>query len=266
MNINWLFFPTLGLTLVLFFVGQIGIRKCRTTKETIAFSVLCILFGIPGVLMAAYYLHWFDNAKWFYEFRAIPFIELTAAGSGLFVGVLAEQCKGSTLFSKPILLVILLLGIAVPHLKPVLAPLPADHFSNVWKDNVCMQSTPTSCGAASAATLFRYVGESLTEQEIAHECFTYQGGTENWYIARAFRRRGIPVRYRIENRFPVDLQMPALAGVRLGGAGHFITILDKQNSMIVVGDPLVGRREIPASKITQIYRFTGFFLEIWDRK
>jgi len=200
--------------------------------------------------------------KWFYEFRSLPLTELSAAGAGLFAGAMAELISKPKLVSKSFLIAVLCLGIVAPYLKPVVAPLPKHRFEDRWQDNICLQSTPASCGAASAATIFRTYGLKLSERDIARECYTYLGGTENWYIARAFRRRGFEINFRVEQRFPADLRIPAIAGVRIGGAGHFIAILDNSNGNYVIGDPLVGRQEVPADRITKRFDFTGFFMEI----
>jgi len=262
MNINWLVIPTLAIALLLFVIGQRTVRRCRSRKGQFGLSVLWLLLGIPGFLLSLYYLHWFDDMKWFYEFRSLPFTELTAAGAGLFAGALAELVKGPQLVSRPFLIAVLCLGITVPHLKPIFAPVPSHRFSDRWEDDVCMQSTQSSCGAASAATIFRSLGMALSEKDIARECFTYLGGTENWYIARAFRRRGYEVTYRIEEGFPSDLRAPAIAGVRVGGMGHFIAIVRDSGGAYVTGDPLVGMQEVPANRIGEEFDFTGFFMEI----
>lgn len=259
---NWLVIPTLVIALLLFLVGQRSMKCCKAFKGKIAVLVLWLLLGVPGFLLPLYYLHWFDNALWFYEFRSLPFTELTAAGIGLLAGALAELVKGPKLVSRPFFIAVLVFGIIAPHLKPLLAPVSSHRFSNSWQDEICMQSTPSSCGAASAATIFRSLGISLSEQDVAQECFTYCGGTENWYIARAFRRRGYAVNYRIEATFPSDLKTPAIAGVRIGGVGHFIAIMDKVNGKYVTGDPLIGRQDILADKIMTKFNFTVFFMEI----
>jgi hypothetical protein len=265
MNINWLVIPTLVVALLLFVVGQRSIRHCRTLKSKMAVSALFLIPGIPGIMFPAYYLHFYDDVRWFYEFRSLPFIELAAAGAGLFAGALAALIKGPKPVSRPFLIAALVLAIIAPHLKPVVAPTSSRRFADRWRDGVCMQSTPSSCGPASAASVFRIFGASLSERAIARECFTYVGGTENWYIARAFRRRGYEVTYRNENGFPDDLRVPAIAGVRRGGMGHFIAILDKSDSTFITGDPLAGREEIKADEMTQKFDFTGFFMEIQQK-
>ncbi len=262
MNVNWLVFPTLVLALLLFVCGQRSMQRCHTCTRKLGLVVLWFLLGIPGFLFPLFYLHGMDDAKWFYEFRSLPCAELAAAGTGLLAGSLAGLIRGPAIIIRPFFIAVLCLGIVTPHMKPVLAPVSGDRFLDRWQDDVCMQSTASSCGAASAATVFRSFGIPLTEKELARECFTYLGGTENWFIARAFRRRGCAVTYRIEKSLPPDLQTPAIAGVRVCGAGHFIAILRKANGKYVTADPLVGRREVPAERMQQKFEFTGFFMEI----
>lgn len=262
MSINWLVLPTLGIALALFVVGEKSVRYCPTFRRKVALLAIWFLFGIPGFLLPLYYLHWFDRARWFYEFRSIPFMELSASGVGLFAGGVAEMMAGRRVVSRRFLIVLLCLGITGPYLKPVVAPIAASRFVDRWQDDVCMQSTLSSCGAASAATVFRCLGIEVSEREIARECFTYRGGTENWYIARAFRRRGCSVNYRIEEEFPVDLNTPAIAGVRVGGMGHFIAILGREEDRYIIGDPFFGRQEVPVDRIRDKFDFAGFFMEI----
>lgn len=259
---NWIVAPTLLLAVLLFWLGEKISQRCPSGWSRRLFWMISFLAGIPGYLFCLFYLHWFDDAVWFYQFRSIPYTELTAAGAGLFAGSISAMFERIKIVSRPFLAVLLCIGIVIPYLKPILNPLPASQFQNTWEDNVCLQSTGSSCGAASAATVFRKFGLEVQEQQIARECFTYFGGTENWYLARAFRRRGFHVQYRIEKGLPADLHTPAIAGVSIGDLGHFIAILDKTNNVYITGDPLVGQQEISAASIATKFDFTGFFMEI----
>ena len=255
---NWLAFPALIVSLLLFPVGYTILKRCSSGSVKAGILVLWFVLGIPGFLFPLYYTHWFDRAEWYYVFRAIPFVELAAAGAGLFAGALAALYRPG----RVLCLAILCGGMLVPHIKPLLGRMPADSFSDHWNDGVCLQSTPSSCGPASAASIFRTFGVAVTERELADECFTYIGGTENWYLARAFSRRGLDATVRIESGFPEDLQLPVIAGVKIGAVGHFIAILGKNDQAILFGDPLVGRSEIPSKDLHNAYDFTGFFMEV----
>ncbi len=255
--------PTLLLALLLFAIGQKSVRGGKTPTKKYELLLLWLILGTPGFLFALYYLHWFDNAKWFYEFRSIPLSELTAAGAGLFAGAISELTKNIKFPARSFFLIsFLCFGISIPYLKPILGPLDYQKIQNKWERDVCMQSTFSTCGAACAATVFKTLGINLTEREIAKECFSCEGGTENWYVARLFRKMGFQIKYRIEKGLPQDLHTPAIAGVLVGGAGHFIAIQDQTEQTFITGDPLSGYREIPKDKITTAFKFTGFFMEV----
>ena len=266
MNFNPLIIPTLILALLLFWGGQTLFVRTPRGWQRAAFLAGCVLATIPGVLMAVYYLHLLDNAAWFYAFRTAPVTELTAAGAGLLAGALSSVAGHFRIVTRPFLLAVLILGIAMPYLKPVRWPLAQNQLHESWDGEVCRQSSMSTCGPASAATLFKVFGVEVTEIELAHECHSYAGGTEVWYLARAFRKRGFDVQFRCDADLPVDLPSPAIAGVRGGGFGHFIPILGRTaTGGIVTGDPLYGRREHTPERITRDYKFTGFFMIVRRR-
>ncbi len=253
---------TLLLAFGLFYTAFRLWGKAGKTAPRILLAVAGILLALPGALFVLYYLHWFDRAVWFYEFRAFSFSELSAAGMGFLAGLLAGVGKGKRIASIPFLLILLILGIVIPYLKPLLTPIPSEAWRELWKDEFCMQSTPSSCGAASATTVLRMYGLAVSERELARECYTSRSGTENWFLARALRSRGLQVHYRITEGLPNDLQLPAIAGVKVGGVGHFISILWKDGENWVTGDPLIGRADHSGQALRENYHFTGFFMEI----
>jgi hypothetical protein len=259
---NYLLLPTLSVAIVLFVLGRrAAIAGWSTPALLLAGSVL----SLPALLFAFYYTHLFDDALWFYSFRAIRYSELAASGAGSLAGVVAgiverrSKRRGFTTVGVLLALVLLLL---VPYIKPLVAPLNAT-LHDRWSEDVCMQSTPSTCGPSSAATVLRRFGVRVSERKLADECYSYAGGTEIWYIARAIRSRGMDAQYRLIS--PDSLLVPSIAGVRLGnpnGPGHFIAILDRDGERYVVGDPLVGRRVLTVSEIHAKYHITGFFLVV----
>lgn len=123
-------------------------------------------------------------------------------------------------------------------------------------------STPSTCGPASAATLFRQFGVEVGERELARECFSSRTGTENWYLARAFRRRGFDVEFVKMTDVPAELRGPAIAGVRVEGRGHFIPVLGVTNGFAELGDPMIGYERVGLGGLAQRYEFTGFLMVI----
>jgi len=221
--------------------------------------------AIPGLLLTLYYTHIFDGWLGFYRFRAMPLTELAAGGLGLLAGLLAVTLAARTRSGELVRWLCggaLLLWIAVPYVKPVVNALDPGELHDEWRDDVCLQSTESSCGPAAAATLLRAHGVQAREAELARECFTSRGGTENWYLARAIRRRGLRVDYVSASGLD-DVPLPCIAGVRLGGPqgdGHFIAILGRSGERFVTGDPRLGRFLVSEDELARDYHFTGFFM------
>jgi len=127
-----------------------------------------------------------------------------------------------------------------------------------------MQSTFSTCGPSSAATILKAFGQTASEKELASECLTSRGGTEIWYIARAFRRRGFRTQVQVQTAASMSPVSPAIAGVVLpGGAGHFIAILSQTPTEITIADPMKGKLIVKRAELNNYYHFTGFFLIIY---
>lgn len=269
-QVNWLLVPTFLLAAAFFLFGKslAGKQFSGTARDSL-FSAM-ILLSAPGFLYAVYYLKVLGQPIWLYRWRSLPFTELAAGGAGLFAGyaqgAFVGRIKLSRVGNKVFFPLILFLVLAAPYLKPIARPLDAKSIRDVWSDGVCLQSTPSTCGPASAATLMRAIGKTVSEKELAMEAFTSATGTEIWYLARALRRHGATVDYFLDRPQPDQLRYPAIAGVRLAadgnGSGHFIAILDKQAENYIVVDPMLGRLLLSAKDLQASYYFTGFFLVV----
>lgn len=264
---NYLLIPTLLLGFGLFALGIWSARRLRNQALFLAFVCCAAVFALPGVVFAAYYLKVFGEPIWLYKFRALPFSELTASGTGFIAGLLHGRLLTNPQFRRRVgakfFPAILAIGLLLPYLKPILRPPEWNQFRDVWSDGVCLQSSESSCGPACAATLLRRFGKPATEKQIAAESFTSRSGTENWYLARALRRRGVAVHFILIADRAAAWPYPAIAGVRLPGsqnAGHFIVVLDRMGDDYVIGDPLEGRIVQSRSALSESYTFTGLFM------
>ncbi len=268
---NFLLIPTLLIAAVLFALGvKVGQRFNKT-----AFWPLCVagfLAAIPGILFAAYYLKILGEPIWLYRFRSVPFTELAASGAGFIAGLLHGKCSPLPRFRRiagawffPGILVI---GLVVPYVKQFRRPL-WDQFQDRWSEDVCLQTSDSSCGPACAATLLRKFGQSATEQEIARASFTSRNGTENWYLARTLRVRGLDVKFAFEPGTNKPWPCPSIAGVRLpesANSGHFIVLLERVGDKYVVADPITGKSLRTQSDLRGTYDFTGFFMAVGSRQ
>jgi hypothetical protein len=215
------------------------------------------ILSVPALWSAAYYFHVLPEPAWFYEFRSWPGVELLAGCVGLAGGIAAA------LLPRAILVVPLLgaLGVAaLPHVKPLMAPIPDEDFRGTWVRDVCMQSTPSTCGPASVATILRGFGTDVTEEQVARRAYTYVGGTEAWYLARFVRSQGLTAEFRFRDGFDPDMAFPAVVGVRRGHVGHFIPILEVSNGIAQVADPLDGAESMTVAELLGAYDFTGFYM------
>lgn len=181
----------------------------------------------------------------------------------VFVGVASGLA--ATLLPR-ILLVLPLLAVVAfataPVIKTFIGPIPPGTLRNRWDGEICLQSTPSTCGAASTATILKHFGVSATESEVAKEAHSYTGGTEAWYLARVARARGLNVSFLFTPEFTPEAGFPAVVGVRFGPIGHFISILGQDRGKYIVGDPLRGREAMSREELEQRYDFTGFYMRI----
>ena len=262
---NPLFIPLLLVTLVLFVVTW----KYTSKQSARWVCVVGLVAAVPAILFAVYYLKIFGEAKWFYTFRSWPLTEFSTVGIGVFAGWLQFQREQKAwikrTFSRFLIPGLMLLVVAVPYAKQILMPADWSKYSDTWSNDVCLQSSESSCGPASAATILHALGQSVTEKQIAQESFTTRRGTENWYLLRTIRRYGINAQYLVTTPSVENIPYPAIAGVILkdcAGAGHFIAILGENKGRLITGDPLVGRREVSRKMLPELYAFTGFYIVI----
>jgi len=253
MNANPAIIPTFLLWVGFFAAGEFLYK--RGPRLTFAIG---LLLAIPCGLAALYYVHLFDNALWYYELRAPRWTDLAFSGIGFLAGAIQRWNSAETRvgrFAVPTVFAVLFL---IPFIKPILQPLDMGKLQDRCSGTICLQSSYATCGPASAATILRGFGETVTEKDLALESYTYSGGTEAWYLARAVRRRGFNAEFRFtKTAFPA----PSIAGVRVGG-GHFIAILSASDKAVTVVDPLSGEFMFSPEELRAKYRFTGFFLTV----
>ncbi|MGA2299144.1 MAG: cysteine peptidase family C39 domain-containing protein [Candidatus Acidiferrum sp.] len=260
-RIHPMLIATIPLSAGLFMFGLwLGRRS-----SSLVFRTLLTLFGvvlaIPGLLYVFYYAHWFDSAAWFITLRIAPYSELLAAGMGFLAGVIQSFFKPRSFTAKLVMPGILLAAVFIPYLKSFLDPVDLRHLHTNCQGESCIQSTPSTCGPSSAASLLINYGVVTSERDLARDSFTSNSGSEIWNLARALQKRGFLTRIEIQSPNAISPPGSSIAGVLLpGGAGHFIAILDRRDDDFVVMDPLKGLIATSGWGLRQTYKFTGFFL------
>ncbi len=258
MNPNWLGVLSSILAIVSFpIVYRIGVRlRLRLRCFLVGFSSA---LAVPGASFSIYYAHLFREPSWYFQFRSISGTELLIVLVGVAGGLIASMLP-QRLWVLPFFVVVLLA--IVPSMKPFIGPIPEGSLVDEWDGDICLQSTPSTCGAASVATILKHFGGDVRESELAAEAHSYSGGTESWYLARSIRARGYDVKFDIKEGFAFDIEFPSLVGVRLGSVGHFIPILGREGHRLLIGDPLRGREFLSEEELLGRYDFTGFYMSI----
>lgn len=159
--------------------------------------------------------------------------------------------------------------------------------SHVWRDNICLQTTPYSCSAASAATLLNHYGIAATEAEMAELCLTnsLSRGTswQGLYRGLVLKTCGTPWRVEViqsQRLSPKSLDgAPAilvaclpLEGSNLNpiyrdacgwvpGQAHAVVYLGEfDSSTAIIGDPQFGRELWTADDFNTLWTGLAFRL------
>jgi hypothetical protein len=161
---------------------------------------------------------------------------------------------------------ILVGGLALAGTYSMVHPLLGEHPTchDRWRGDVCLQTSPSTCSAASAATLLRSVGIDASEHEMAELCLTRKGTTwaglyrglkhktagTGWDV-EVFRAtfddlssladRPVMLSVGIDRDEPVDPDYLDDWGW-IPGQPHSVVLFNfiGQNT-VVVGDPAIGR-------------------------
>src|SRR5207253_2955873 len=147
-------------------------KKIVSRRDRLVLFLSSAVLATPGLLFVFYYTHLFDNAAWFYRFRILSFTEFLPAGIGLLAGVLYSLFDPESLGEKLVVPTALVVLVLIPVVKPLLDPIELYRLSEHCDGEVCMQSTFSTCGPSSAATLLKEFGIAADEKQLARECLT----------------------------------------------------------------------------------------------
>lgn len=224
-----------------------GSRIARRKGFSVGTFLFFLLLSVPGCCYSVFYLRLWDEPMWLYRMRAIPGSEMPAGLMGLLAGWIQGNLHGRWKVSLPLVMMLVLVITSIPYIKQLSGPL---ELREKWRDGVCLQSSPSTCGPASAATLLTMMGIPTTEAEIAQDAFSTSSGTENWYLKRAIEKRGVACRYEWVPAPIKHLPYPCIAGLRLGPqSGHFIAILAEEDEGYLIADPIYGRSHLKSKTL-----------------
>lgn len=283
--VNPNYYVALLLSPALFFVSarlfsKLESRAGKRRYITITFIMALISLTIP----AAYFSNTIGESPGYAQFRVLAYSELLVCLSAPFAGVVyvwitsaLSKTDGKRWLKRSIYLLCLftVLGYtSLPFVKQLAKPRPfypdAATIGNRWVDGVALQTTPSTCGPASLATILARYGSTETEADIAVQAYSSSRGTENWYLARYAQRLGYQYRFLTETDI-AKVPTPSIIGVNINRlnragnpsrAGHFITLLDSRDGYHLIADSLSGLHRLTAEEFEQKYRYRGFVLHI----
>ncbi len=219
---------------------------------------LCLLFFLVASANALHYAHWFDHWAGYFTYRSWVWTDFVPTLSGLLVGHLVATAKG---WIRPcgvgVTAFLSFVFVGLPWVKPLLSPVDPGQFHDRWNGPVCLQSTSSTCGPASLASLLHHHGVIVDERRIAESCFTSGSGSELWYLARYARSLGFAVEFRFDRQ---DIRPNAIIGIMVGGSGHFVAVLGRKGDAWEIADPLSGIRILTAGQLRDAHRFEGMQL------
>lgn len=261
------------------FAGTVRI-SCRLQESTL--RLIAILTVLAGTV-------WFVSLRDQVALsRLIPHPSLIVLGNWFpyFVAILAALAwNSSECRSRRRLLVgFLSLSCGVSLSWPLLGQTP--ECGHNWDQDVCLQTTPYSCSAASAATLLKAYGIPATEAEMAGLCLTRRG--THWmglYRGLSLKTEGTLWTVEVARATSEELKShpgPVILAVRLPegsnvdpvleescgwipGQGHsvvFMGFLGKK--ALLIGDPGVGRELWRTSDLDLLW--TGLMLRLVPRE
>lgn len=283
--VNPNYYAALLLSPALFFASAKLLSKIKSRPKRRRYIVLTFIMALISLIIpAAYFSDAIGENPAYAQFRVMAYSELLVCLSAPFASVICVWVT-SILFKADrklwlkrctylLCLFALLSYTSLPFVKQLAKPRPffpdAATIGNRWVDGIALQTTPSTCGPASMATILAHYGSTETEADVAKQAYSSSRGTENWYLARYAAKLGYQYHFLIE-RDLTKVPTPSIIGVNVkrinragkpSRAGHFITLLDSSDGYHLIADSLSGLHRLTTEEFDQKYRYRGFVLHI----
>jgi len=183
-----------------------------------------------------------------YACGPVLWTSLTAATTFLFTLCLGVAFATSHGERRALAVAVVLLIAAVQYGRWTTSrPLWPDLAENKVVDGAVLQSSPTTCAAASGANVARKLGRSMTEAEVARALGTSPLGTSDGQIIVGMARLG----FDCSKSVGLDLRdVPAPAFLVVDKDSHVVALLGWTGTGPDLVDPMFGRLETTAEKLS----------------
>lgn len=189
------------------------------------------------------------------------------------MGLTTPLSRLSNKCERVLICVLMIMVVAWFSVLPFLAPaLIKDHLSNlktvISSDGVCFQTKDYTCGPAAAVTALTELGLPAQEGEIAILSYTSPvTGTLPYCLYNALKSRYSADGLKCQYRHFDSIGQLKQAGITLAVVkdtflrDHCVAVLAVSDEMVLVADPVAGRRAISLERFEKIWRFSGIVLK-----
>jgi predicted double-glycine peptidase len=192
------------------------------------------------------------------EFVALGFV-CALMGATLLRRISGKRAK--VLLGVFMIIAILYLSALPFALPPVLRSYELNLGTNFDSYGVCLQSNHFNCGPAAAVTALKALGISAREGEIAVLAKTNPAsGTQPDILCaalqKAYEQEGLRCEYRLfDSVEELKENTPAITLIKLNPVtDHHVAILEVNDTEVVVGDPLEGKRILSPAEFERVWR------------
>lgn len=151
-----------------------------------------------------------------------------------------------------------------PFLDPALLYAAMEDCDTWLEDDVCMQTTPYTCGAASAVTALKQFGIDAEEKDMAFASATSRvWGTPVYTLARTIEKsygdQGISCDIKTFDTIDeLAEQCPVIVVIKYRAMiDHYVTVLKVTDDFVLIGDPLKGKERLLYPVFEQKWRKIG---------
>lgn len=160
--------------------------------------VVLLWMGVAGLQLFAY-LYWLrDNPRltqWLPYSSVVILANWLAPAAAFVAGLTWRRIPGSA--RRKLLTLGTLVILALSNTIKPLHGSPPDCL-DLWVNDVCIQTSSSTCSAAAAATLLRHHGIAATEAEMAELCLTREDGTLAHGLYRGLKLKVKATEYDVE--------------------------------------------------------------------
>jgi len=283
-----LYLTTTVLVIISIAMIVVGYRAAHRLKTRPGIRTALLLFVFAAMLSFLLLLR--DDLGFVHVFpgTGVPVLgeALSIPFAALLIGLLFPYLYGGRL-RRIFLSLVLGLAASVPLLRLFFGAPPLTRVTG-WRNGVCLQTSPSSCSAASAATLLHAFGIDATEPEMAEICLTREDGTSMLGVYRGLCRKtertdlrvNVIAHGSIAELRRIVAQTPILLSVGLDrwpspdidpryqrdwgwvpGMHHAVVLFGiLPDGRLDVGDPSVGREKWRATSLDVLWHGQALYL------